>query len=252
MLDDPLGALEAELVGAARRMAVELSPAPAGLRRLRLSLGAVAAALATALALVVGAGTVVLLGHHGGSRGTGKLAETTTTAVSLPLALEGRIGALIGTADVGPADMARTQSVSRQLGFGRYSSFSSTAGEVKVPGGVRIELWELAARPSGKPAVDLLAAVVGGRVVARATAAQALARGLVFVYGYSASGTRVAVVVPDEVTRVRLLVPGTRPMLAAVHHNVAAFEVAGFRLVRIAAGARVVWYGRDGRVIRRK
>jgi hypothetical protein len=92
---------------------------------------------------------------------------------------------------------------------------------------------------------------VGGDVVARAPAARVLARGLGFVYGYTASATRVAVVVPNDVMRVRLLVPGVRSTLAPVHRNVAAFEVESLRLVQITTRAHVIWYGREGQVIRR-
>lgn len=251
MRDDPLSVLEAELVGAARRMAAGVGRPPVGVRRLRSSLGAVAAALAAAVALVVGAGAVVLLGHHGGSAGSGEPAQTTTeVGQPAPLLLERRVRALIGDDEASPAEMRLAQSVSQQAGFGGYSSFSSTTGAVTAPGGVRIELWELAARPTGKPPTNVLAAVVRGRVVGRVTAAQALTRGLVFVYGYTPSGTRVAVVVPNEVSRVRLRVPGGRSMLAAVHDNIAAFEVTGFRLVRITAGARIIWYEGNGRVPR--
>lgn len=248
MVDDPLGALGAELVGAARRMA--LGPTPVGVRRLRSSVGGVAAALA---ALIVGVGAVVLLGHGGGSGRTGGPSGTTSAEVAapVPLTLEGRMNALIGTGDVGPAHTRPTQSVSWQLGFRGDSTFTSTAGAVVVSGGVRIELWELAARPSGKPPIDILAAVMGGRVIARARAPRVLGHGLVFVYGYTSAGARVAVVVPNDVVRVRLLVPGARSMLAAVHHNIAAFEVKGSRPVRITGGARVIWYGRKGEVIRR-
>jgi hypothetical protein len=251
MRDDPLGALELELVAAARRRAL-------GTRGWwRPTVGGLTAAAAAMVALVVAVGAVVLLGHHGGSERTGGSTRTTTigtytgTYESVPLALEGRLSALIGTADVGPAHMRTTEAVMRQvLGPGDISA-TTTAGVVSLPGQVRVELWEVARRPNGEPQIDVLAAVVRGRVIARAPAARVLARGLVFVYGYTASATRVAVVVPNGVMRVRLSVSGVRSTLAPVHRNVAAFEVESFQLVQITTRARVIWYGREGKVIRR-
>jgi hypothetical protein len=248
MRDDPLGALELELVAAGRRRAL-------GAQRAwwRPTAGGVIAAVAAVAALVVAVGAVVLLGHHGGSGRAGGSGPRTTSisSESVPLELEGRLSAPIGTADVGPANMRTTEAVMRQVLGSRDLSATITAGVVSLPGQARVELWEVATRPSGEPATDVLAAVVGGKVIARGAAARVLTRGLVFVYGRTASAMRVAVVVPDEVVRVRLLVPGARSTLAPVHRNVAAFEVETSRLVPVTTRAHVIWYGREGQVIRR-
>jgi hypothetical protein len=248
MRDDPLGALELELVAAGRRRAL-------GAQRAwwRPTAGGLIAAAAAVAALVVAVGAVVLLGHHGGSGRAGGPAPTTTSISyeSVPLELEGRFSALIGTADVGPANMLTTEAVMRQVLGSRDLSATTTAGVVSLPGQARVELWEVATRPSGEPAIDVLAAVVGRKVIARAPAARVLTRGLVFVYGRTASAMRVAVVVPNEVVRVRLLVPGVPSTLAPVHRNVAVFEVETSRLVPITTRAHIIWYSREGRVIRR-
>jgi hypothetical protein len=171
---------------------------------------------------------------------------------SSALTLEGSFHALIGTvADGSPAGAELTQSVFRQLRLGRYPREAFTAGAVTVPGDVRIELWEVAALGAVGADHDQLVAVVAGRVIARAPAPQVRSRGLLLAYGQSSSDTRVAVVVPNRVARVGLSVSGGPSMLAPVHRNMAAFDVPGFRLVRILGGSEVVWYAPNGRVLKR-
>jgi hypothetical protein len=60
MSDDPLAALERELVGAARRLAGERTV----VRRWRVSLSGLAAATLVAVTVALAAGAVVLLGGH--------------------------------------------------------------------------------------------------------------------------------------------------------------------------------------------
>jgi hypothetical protein len=250
MYDDPIGALEAELLAAARRRAHRT-------RRARSwSVGGVLTAAAAVGALIVAIGAVALLGRHGGganrvgsSRTVTSRSITFRSVVSVggssALTLEGSFHALIGTvADGSPAGAELTQSVFRQLGLARYPREAFTAGAVKVPGNVRIELWEVVALGSAGADHDQLVAVVAGRVVARAPAAQVRRRGLLLAYGQSRSGTRVAVVVPNRVARVELSVSGGPSMLAPVRHNIATFELRVLTLVR---STRLTWYGRNGR-----
>jgi hypothetical protein len=255
MIDDPLTVLETELVAAARRQAGRAtapshSALDARTRGLRPSIGGAIAAVAAVAAAVIAVGAVALLGGH--SRGQAPAAQTHPATVgSVPLQIERTIGALIGNLSASPAGMRASQSVMSQLGLGRYASATYTTGSVTAPGGVRIVLWEVATRPAGQSEIDELAAVVRGRVVAKGPASQVSRRGLLLIYAYTNSATRVAVVVPNGVARVRLAVARLGSLVAGVHRNIAAFAVTGFRLVRIQSTSRITWYGRHGQVLRR-
>jgi hypothetical protein len=243
MYDDPIGALEAELVAAARRRS-----AAAHGGRWRPTAGGVIAAAAAVLAAVVAVGAVALLGRHGGGAGrSGAPAHTyTATAKATPgtLHIERFVSSLLGE----PPSLALSTSVEHQLGLNRYNASEFVTGVVTVPGGVRIRLWEFGVKPAHAASIDELVATVSGRVVARATAAQIRRRGLLLVYGYTSSGSRVAVLVPNDVAAVRLKPPRE---LAFVHHNLATFRLHGFRLVRSLGGAEIVWYGRHEHVLQR-
>jgi hypothetical protein len=249
MYDDPIGALEAELVGAARRQA-----GLDGGRRWP-ALGTALTAAAAGVALIVAVGAVALLGHHGGGAGragaptrTGTLVPVhTATAQSKPgtLHIQRFVTALLGTTDPSPA---LTSSVEQQLGLDKYDSNEFVTGTVRVPSGGRLELWEFGVKPAHGKDIDQLAVSVNGRVLSRAPAAQVRRRGLALVYAYPASGIRLAVIVPNEVRTVRLT---ETHALALVHHNVATFQLRDARRVSALGGFRVVWYGANGQVLGR-
>jgi hypothetical protein len=255
MVDDPLTVLETELVAAARRQAGRASARShsaldARTRGLRPSIGGAIATVAAVAAAAIAVGAVVLLGGH--SREQAPAAQThTATASSVPLQIERSISALIGNLSASPAGMRASEAVMSQLGLGRYTTATYTTGAVTAPGRVKIVLWEVATQPAGQSEVDVLAAVVRGRVLAQAPASQVSRRGLLLIYGYTKFATRVAVIVPNRVARVRLTVARLGSLVAGVHRNIAAFAVNGFGLVRIQSMSRITWYSRNGQVLRR-
>jgi hypothetical protein len=266
MRDDPLTALEVELVGAARRRAV---PAAASARtpaagsftarrraqlRWRPALGHIGLAAAVLVAVLVAIGAVALIGANNRRVAPAATQATGTATASIgPSSFPARrsISALNYMSRKAPNDNLRFNSIVAQLGLNGYRSAGSTNGNpLMVPGGATITLWDVEAHSSGRPSVDLIAAVAGGRVIARGPSAAVVARGLIGVYGYSSTGVRLVVVVPNKVARVKLSVPGHASLTAIVHHNLATYLVRGQRLVQPIATSYTTWYGRSGKVLR--
>jgi hypothetical protein len=201
-------------------------------------------AAAASVAVLVAVGAVALLGRHDGRSSAAQTRTAVAEANPGTLHIQRYVSALLG----GTPSPALSAGVERQLGLDRYNASEFVTGVVRVQGGVRIRLWEFGVKPARGARIDELAATVDGRVIARATAAQIRRRGLLLVYGYTSSGSRVAVLVPNDVAAVRLKPPRE---LAFVHHNLATFRLHGFRLVRILGGTQIVWYGRHGKLLQR-
>ena len=106
-------------------------------------------------------------------------------------------------------------------------------------------------RPGAVP--EMAGALVGGAIDARAPASEIRVWGLRAYVAERAHELRVVIVAPDGVARVRYEVAGAS-VAAPVRNNVAAFVMRP--VPRLAPGlfpveARMIWYARDGRVVRR-
>jgi hypothetical protein len=250
MYDDPIGALEAELVAAARRRALGSSGT-----RWRPSFGGVMAAAAAAVAIVVALGAVVLLGGHGGSRSTG----AQTAAPAKPLVQ------ILGVLRTGQAEPIAVARALRQVDvFGRrlyghgatISLLHSAAVPLAAGAGLLLDvrlapLRSTPRRAAVGRATELLWLYVGRRLTGLANAEQLANQGLLGVERVSHGGVHVALIVPDGVARVQVQVPGERVLAAAVLDNVAQFKVPANRFVMLTVDSRMVWYAADGAVLRR-
>ena len=228
MADDPLMTLERELVAAARRQSATLLG-----RHWRTSFGGMLTVAAALLAAIVAAGAALLLGGHGGRAGTrpgaGPTRTDSGTYTAVPLTIESSVYALVNQHPGNGAGPMRPTSrqvngVARQLGFARYNAVAYTSNTLTVPGGPKLSLWEMAARPAGRPERDVIAAVMNNYVISKRTAAQMADRGLTVIYGNASPVVRIVVVVPNRVRAVSIASGRVVPSRAVVHANLASFR----------------------------
>ena len=107
------------------------------------------------------------------------------------------------------------------------------------------------ARPGAVP--ERAGALVGSTFGVRGPATAIRARGLPAFEQIGPREVRVVVVVPDGVDRIRYMVGRAASVSAQVRDNVAAFVIRPVpRLAPglIAVEASMIWYGRNGRVLR--
>jgi hypothetical protein len=296
MHDDPIALLERELVGAARRRAVVTDeregssqeprgpwlsvPRPA---RRRSSLGAFAAVVLSGLALVVALGALVSL--HGRGRGASSNGPSAVTKSSPRQQLIDVLGILRRPQT--PAD--RPQGILSQLSqtalpawlggpdlpLVRYAT-TTPWGEklyfVPIEPATPAELESFARRQRlPEPQVAALAGrrgetlgvfSTGGGGGAGDAAAIEAGHGIGTSGGGGIRGTRVTLVVPDGVARVKFVLPRqpnplqygapiyphSLTVTAPVHGNVAAVQLPR----TIPEGPfPMIWYAADGHLIKR-
>ena len=229
--DDPILALEHQLVGAARRRAA--SP------RRRIGGGVVAVAAAALVAVAVAAGTLVLLG---GRSKPLTVPPATPTAHSQLVDMLGVLRNHHTKVDLAtlPGTRPRKSHATVLVSSGRFARLAAVA-----PWGARIYFVPFYALGE-----DRLAILVRGATWRAANAAKIM-RGRAVVYMRSvvhARSLRLIQVVPDGVARVSLLfAAGALIETVAVHGNVAAFQVSPDPAGRLA----LLWLDRGGRVLRR-
>jgi hypothetical protein len=282
MADDPVLALERELVGAAERQALRAAAAVADPRsdidprrgtgarrgtgtrwRWRPRLGVLAATSFALIPVLVVLGVVIAI--------RGNRSATPALVLQKPVpTLVSELGVLRGPqtrAAVAPKELRLIAPVTRRAGVtvqrpllrarlvpltGPGQTHVSRVVELIVGEGTDgQQMLGVHAVPWAATGPDAASTRIaqGGEFVT----AQALSRhGLFAVLGADGpADTDAVVVVPDGVRSVELRVPGLSAMFSPVAGNLAGFRIAGQRLVAIEARASMVWYGSGNRVIRR-
>lgn len=244
--DDPITALERELMRAAERQAAE------PLRR-RPRLGLPATIAAALLPILIVAGALFLTRSGAPSRPAGHAGAAGSSGGGLPLAKE--LGVL-----------RRPERPSDHIGQPSSSILRSEEMRRLVPGaGIVLALERRVVVPlPGRPAVPVELTVLDGLAQRRPPALLVSARVTAGRHSFTTreapvSATELAsdghlvsvggggfiVVVPDGVARVELLGTDGGRASGAVHENVAGLELGRGRPVAI------LWRDRRGRVIRR-
>jgi hypothetical protein len=248
MSDDPLAVLEAELLGAARRMAAGRS---ATRRRLNLAVPALAALAAVAGVVAVGA-VLLLAGHR---RVHAEVAQPSLALRTAEQRVAGQF-AVLRRPQQSPAVAASTMRQIRTVVGELFTPPAAIRAMlvrriVTAPVPIRVYVAVAEGRgPRGRPE-GLIALYAPGGQASAAPAAGVSRRGLIAADGTDRIGTSLAVVVPDGVAKVGLNLPGVIPSSGAVRDNVAQFHAPGFDIGRIVGAARMTWYGPAGNVIRR-
>jgi hypothetical protein len=255
MRDDPILALERELLSAAERLIADER------RRRRASSRALALAAAAILPVVLVAGLFLAI-HHGnqsapapagGPGGSGPMAQIVGVLRRPQTPLE-RSGI--------DAYTRRTMANQAQASHGSFERSSLRRVNVVVPepGGPAVRLpLELAVvdTPEGQQLIvqDNIVRTVDGGQLDSSDSGDPESVGAVVRWGVFRSlgpdnggATAVAVLVPDGVARVRLTVGG-QTRTAPVRDNTAGFRVPSRDWSRIYAGAKVTWYDAAGTAI---
>jgi hypothetical protein len=284
--DDPITALERELVHAARRLGAgeETISLPGAGRARHGSRGAVAILLSTAAVIAIVIGAVVALGGHRrpaptpASDASGASARQLVgilgvlrrpqTAADHPAAVLSRYTralAFVGTPDVALMRYATTTPWGERLYLVPMNP--PTAQEIarlarRAPG-ARGQLLRIArSRPetlmvlsaTGAAGAGDAASIEHGQGIGTEGAGRSFAGG--------STATRITVVVPDGVAKVRFVFPRqpsrgqsgapiyshSLSVVASVHDNIVAVQVN--REV-MAASFPMIWYGPGGEVVKR-
>ncbi len=233
-IDDPILALERQLVGAARRRS-----AP----RRRAGGGVVAVAAAMLVALAVAAGALALLG----GRTHPVRVQAVPTAHDQLYDVLGVLRNPRTEVDLAVLPGARPRTARASLVVSNRRSARLAA---VTPWGASVYLV-----PFTAAGVDRVAILVHGAAWSAANAAR-ITRGRALVYVRSAGHARplrLIQVVPDGVPRVSLAFappdgrPGELIETVTVHGNVAAFQV----LPRPTGHLQLIWQAADGQTLKR-